>query len=130
MPKLEYLGLGRRKCSVARLKLQMGTGQIIVNDHKFEEYFPIDSLQQLIKQPLEICGANNQFDIVVNVKGGGIVGQAGAVRLALARALEKYDPEWRARLKPAGLLTRDARVKERKKYGLRGARRAFQFSKR
>lgn len=130
MPKLEYLSLGRRKASVARLKMQQGNGRFVVNDQELQDYFPIESLRQLIMQPLEICGANAQFDIVVNVKGGGISGQAGAVRLALARALEKYNPELRARLKPAGLLTRDARVKERKKYGLRGARRAFQFSKR
>lgn len=130
MPKLEYLSVGRRKSSVARLKLQQGSGKFIVNEHELQQYFPIESLRQLIMQPLEVCGANTQFDIVANVKGGGISGQAGAIRLALARALEKYDPELRARLKPAGLLTRDARVKERKKYGLRGARRAFQFSKR
>jgi len=130
MPKLEYLSLGRRKAAVARLKMQQGNGTFVVNDQEFQEYFPIESLQQLIMQPLEICGAKAQFDIIVNVKGGGIAGQAGAVRLALARALEKYNPELRAKLKPAGLLTRDARVKERKKYGLRGARRAFQFSKR
>jgi small subunit ribosomal protein S9 len=130
MPKLEYLSLGRRKAAVARLKMQQGNGTFVVNDQEFQEYFPIESLRQLIMQPLEICGAKAQFDIIVNVKGGGIAGQAGAVRLALARALEKYNPELRAKLKPAGLLTRDARVKERKKYGLRGARRAFQFSKR
>lgn len=130
MPKLEYLSVGRRKSSVARLKLQQGSGKFIVNEQELQNYFSIESLRQLIMQPLEVCGANTQFDIVANVKGGGISGQAGAIRLALARALEKYDPELRARLKPAGLLTRDARVKERKKYGLRGARRAFQFSKR
>lgn len=130
MPKLEYIALGRRKCSVARLRMHAGEGKMIINSRTMDEYFGNESLKRMIVQPLEICGVNGQFDVSVNVQGGGFTGQAGAIRLALARALERYDPELRAKLKPAGFLTRDARVKERKKYGLRGARRAFQFSKR
>jgi len=130
MPKLEYISLGRRKCSVARLRMHAGEGKMTINSRALDEYFGNESLKRMIVQPLEICGVNGQFDVNINVQGGGFTGQAGAIRLAIARALEKYDPELRARLKPAGFLTRDARIKERKKYGLRGARRAFQFSKR
>jgi len=130
MPKLEYISLGRRKSSIARLRMQAGEGKMTINARPLDEYFGNESLKRMIIQPLEICGVNGQFDVIVNVKGGGFTGQAGAIRLAIARALEKYDPELRSKLKPAGFLTRDARIKERKKYGLRGARRAFQFSKR
>ncbi|MCK9245215.1 MAG: 30S ribosomal protein S9 [Candidatus Marinimicrobia bacterium] len=130
MPKLEYISLGRRKCSVARLRMTAGEGKVTINSRTMDEYFGNESLKRMIIQPFEICGVSGQLDVNVNVQGGGFTGQAGAIRLAIARALEKYDPELRARLKPAGFLTRDARVKERKKYGLRGARRAFQFSKR
>lgn len=130
MPKLEYVSLGRRKRAIARLRMAAGKGKITINKRSFEEYFGRDSLKQIIKQPLELCEVMGQFDIRVNVCGGGLSGQAGAIRLAIARALEKYNPELRQKLKPAGFLTRDARVVERKKYGLAGARRAYQFSKR
>jgi len=130
MPKLEYVSLGRRKRAIARLRMAAGKGEITINKRPFEEYFGRDSLKQIIKQPLELCEVVGQFDIRVNVCGGGLSGQAGAIKLAIARALEKYNPELRQKLKPAGFLTRDARVVERKKYGLAGARRAYQFSKR
>ncbi|MCD6440441.1 MAG: 30S ribosomal protein S9 [Candidatus Marinimicrobia bacterium] len=130
MPKLEYISLGRRKRAIARLKMATGKGEITINKRPFEEYFGRDSLKQIIKQPLELCEVVGQFDIRVNVCGGGLSGQAGAIKLAIARALEKYNPELRQKLKSAGFLTRDARVVERKKYGLAGARRAYQFSKR
>jgi len=130
MPKLEYISLGRRKRAVARLRMATGKGKITVNKRAIDDYFGRENLKQIIKQPLELCEVMGQFDIRVNVKGGGLAGQAGAIRLALARALEKFDPELRKKLKPAGFLTRDARVVERKKYGLAGARRAYQFSKR
>ncbi|HOD37882.1 MAG: 30S ribosomal protein S9 [Candidatus Marinimicrobia bacterium] len=130
MPKLEYVSLGRRKSSIARLRMQTGEGKVIINSHPLDEYFGRESLKRMIIQPFEVCGLTGQFDVNVKVEGGGYTGQAGAIRLAIARALEQYDPELRAKLKPAGFLTRDSRVKERKKYGLRGARRAFQFSKR
>lgn len=130
MPKLEYVSLGRRKRAVARLRMLTGKGKIMVNGRPFEKYFGRDSLKQIIVQPLELCGAAGHFDIRINVNGGGLAGQAGAIRLAVARALEKYDPELRRKLKKAGFLTRDARIIERKKYGLAGARRAYQFSKR
>ncbi|HCK98705.1 MAG TPA: 30S ribosomal protein S9 [Candidatus Marinimicrobia bacterium] len=130
MPKLEYVSLGRRKRAIARLRMVAGQGKITINKRPFEEYFGRDSLKQIIKQPLKLCEVDGQFDIRVNVCGGGLSGQAGAIKLAIARALEKYNPELRQKLKPAGFLTRDARVVERKKYGLAGARRAYQFSKR
>jgi small subunit ribosomal protein S9 len=130
MPKIEYISLGRRKRAVARLRLHAGDGKIMINKRAFEDYIPRESLRQLILQPLEICESLGKFDISINVDGGGVAGQAGAIQLALARALEKYDPELRDKLKPAGFLTRDARITERKKYGLAGARRAYQFSKR
>ncbi|MBU0710690.1 30S ribosomal protein S9 [bacterium] len=130
MPKIEYIALGRRKRAVARLRMAAGEGTITVNKRALDDYFGRENLKQIIKQPLELCDAMGQFDIRVNVNGGGLSGQAGAIRLALARALEKYNPELRSKLKPAGFLTRDARVVERKKYGLAGARRAYQFSKR
>jgi len=130
MPKLEYVSLGRRKRAVARLRMTAGKGSFTVNKRDLDNYFGRENLKQIIRQPLELCEVTGQFDIRVNVKGGGLAGQAGAIRLAIARALEKYDPELRKKLKPAGFLTRDARVVERKKYGLAGARRAYQFSKR
>ena len=130
MSKLEYLALGRRKKSIARLRMHAGNGKVVINDRPLADYFPTESLKRMVMQPLELSGTTNQFDILINVAGGGITGQAGAIRLAIARALQKVEPETRTKLKPLGLLTRDARVKERKKYGLRGARRAFQFSKR
>jgi len=130
MPKLEYVSLGRRKRAIARLRMSAGGGKITINKRPFDDYFGRDNLKQIIRQPLELCEAVDQFDIRVNVCGGGLAGQAGAIRLAIARALEKFNPDLRKKLKPAGFLTRDARVVERKKYGLAGARRAYQFSKR
>jgi small subunit ribosomal protein S9 len=122
---------GRRKSATARVFLSpTGTGQIIINRRTVEEYFPLESLRIHLKVPLDVAEATDQMDLWVTVKGGGTTGQAGAVRHGLARALEKYNPELRPALKKAGLLTRDARVKERKKYGQRGARARFQFSKR
>ena len=121
---------GRRKTAVARVVLQPGTGRIIVNRRAFDDYFPQGSLRNLIQSPLEAVNATERFDIRVTVRGGGISGQAGATRHGIARALEKLDPSLRQNLKRGGFLTRDAREKERKKYGQKGARARFQFSKR
>lgn len=121
---------GRRKSSVARVWLHPGAGQIRVNGRDFEDYFPRESLRMLIQQPFDVTGSSGKFDVKVRVAGGGISGQAGALRHAISRALEKLDPEKRVTLKKAGMLTRDARKVERKKYGQRGARARFQFSKR
>jgi len=121
---------GRRKTAVARVRMKLGTGQIVVNGRTMEQFFPRESLQTAIRQPLEAAGVMGRYDIHVNVKGGGISGQAGALRHGLARAIESLDPGQRIALKRAGFLTRDARMKERKKYGQRGARARFQFSKR
>lgn len=130
MPKTEYVATGRRKTAVARLRMQVGEGKFFVNNTPFEKYFNLHSIKHYIVEPLRVCDAFGKFDIKVNVKGGGTSGQAGAIRLAISRALVKYAHELRGRLKPLGLLTRDARIVERKKYGLAGARRAYQFSKR
>jgi small subunit ribosomal protein S9 len=121
---------GRRKTSVARVNLEPGGGRVLVNERAFEEYFTRESLRNLIQSPLDAVNATGRFDIGVTVRGGGISGQAGAMQHGIARALEKFDPSLRATLKRAGFLTRDAREKERKKYGQRGARARFQFSKR
>ena len=121
---------GKRKNAVARIHLTPGTGAMLVNGKTLEEYFPRETLQILVKQPFEVSQGTGRFDVRAHVDGGGVSGQAGAVRHAIARALEKYDPALRPPLKRAGLLTRDARKKERKKYGQRGARARFQFSKR
>ena len=123
-------GTGRRKTSVARTRLYVGSGQITVNGRGLEEYFPRPSLQQVVRQPLVVTSMLGKFDIKVNVEGGGIAGQASAVRHGIARALCEFDAELRASLKKHGYLTRDARKKERKKYGQRGARARFQYSKR
>ncbi|THB63952.1 MAG: 30S ribosomal protein S9 [Desulfovibrio sp.] len=125
-----HYGTGRRKNAVARTRLYTGTGQIFVNDRPLAEYFPRLTLQMIIRQPLVLTNKNDSFDVKINVRGGGIGGQAEAVRHGISRALEKFDPELRPALKKAGFLTRDARKKERKKYGLRGARARFQYSKR
>jgi len=125
-----YYGTGRRKTSVARTRLYPGSGQIIVNGRKLEEYFPRPTLQMIIKQPLKLVKLEGKFDIKVNLKGGGMTGQAEALRHGISRALLAYDPELRPVLKKAGFLTRDPRQKERKKYGQRGARARFQYSKR
>ncbi|WP_027964744.1 30S ribosomal protein S9 [Halalkalibacillus halophilus] len=130
MAQVQYYGTGRRKSSVARVRLVPGNGKIVVNDVDGEQYFPHETLRLVINQPLEATENVGNYDILVNVNGGGFTGQAGAIRLGVARALLEADPEYRATLKRAGYLTRDAREKERKKYGLKGARRAPQFSKR
>jgi len=127
---VEYYGTGRRKTSTARVHLRQGTGQITVNSRPLDEYFANDVLKMIIKQPLSLTETVDKFDIVVTVDGGGPSGQAGAIRHGISRALQVYNTELRKRLKKAGLLTRDPRMKERKKYGQRGARARFQFSKR
>jgi small subunit ribosomal protein S9 len=121
---------GKRKTAIARIYMRPGSGRILVNQRVFEEYFPMETTRNLVRKPLELVNVGADFDIVVNVRGGGIEGQAGAVKHALSRALVLFNPELRAVLKKAGFLTRDARIKERKKYGLRGARRGCQYSKR
>jgi small subunit ribosomal protein S9 len=130
MAQVQYFGTGRRKSSVARVRLVPGDGKITINGRDAEMYFPREYLQNHAKEPLEAAGAASRFDVIVDVKGGGTTGQAGAIRLGIARALLQADSEMRPLLKKAGFLTRDPRKKERKKYGLRKARRAPQFSKR
>ena len=127
---VQYLGTGRRKSSVARVYLRSGKGTITINGRAFEDYIPSAAVRLDVLQPLELTETTDKFDILVNVFGGGITGQAGAIRLGITRALMEVNPEYRATLKPAGLVTRDPRAKERKKYGLKKARRAPQFSKR
>ncbi len=126
----EYLGTGRRKTAIARVRLTTGTGKIVVNGRALENYFPVDSLRVQVLQPLTATSNTEKFDVRVNVTGGGPNGQAGAVRHGIARALLKFDAALRPSLKAEGLLTRDSRMKERKKYGQPGARKRFQFSKR
>jgi small subunit ribosomal protein S9 len=126
----EYYGTGRRKTSTARVFLRPGSGAITINRRAFDEAFPTEALRTQIKQPLVITENHEKFDVLAIVDGGGVAGQAGAVRLGIARALVAFDAELRKALKKDGLLTRDARTKERKKYGLAGARKRFQFSKR
>ncbi len=126
----KYYGTGRRKSSVARVYLVPGNGKITVNKRDIDEYFDLETLKVIIKQPLELTGTTEKFDIKVNVHGGGFTGQAGAIRHGISRGLLEADIEYRPALKKAGFLTRDSRMKERKKYGLKGARRAPQFSKR
>ncbi len=122
--------IGRRKTAVARLQLREGTGQITVNKRPYDEYFPTISLQNSVLLPLQVANLQNKFDLSINASGGGANGQVGAIRLAIARALVKFDPELRGELKEKGLLRRDPRMKERKKPGQPGARKRFQFSKR
>ena len=130
MAEIQYYGTGRRKTSVARVYLRPGSGQITVNHRDFDNYFPNQVLKMVIRQPLLLTETADKFDILVNVNGGGSTGQAGAIRHGIARALIEYNPELRPRLKATGLLTRDARKVERKKYGQPKARKRFQFSKR
>ena len=125
-----FYGTGRRKTSIARVRLYPGTGSITINGKDISEYFGLETLNLIVNQPFDVTGTVGKFDIVANVKGGGISGQAGAVRHGVARALLASDDTLRGALKKAGLLTRDPRMKERKKYGLKAARRAPQFSKR
>jgi small subunit ribosomal protein S9 len=121
---------GKRKSAIARVYLRPGNGRITVNQREFEDYFPMETTRNLVRKPLQLVEAGSEFDILVNVRGGGLEGQAGAVKHALSRALAVFNSELRPILKKAGFLTRDARIKERKKYGLRGARRGCQYSKR
>ena len=130
MKNTHNISVGRRKSSVARVFYKNGTGKIIINETKALEYFKRESLVMMLSQPLELVEFNKKYDFVINVHGGGLSGQAGAVRLGIARSLEKIDPSFRSTLKKAGMLKRDARVVERKKYGQPGARKKFQFSKR
>ena len=130
MPVTEFYATGRRKTSSARVFLRPGTGTITVNHREFNAFFPTEALRTQIKKPLVLTETVEKFDILATVAGGGVSGQAGAVRLGIARALVEYNLELRKRLKNEGLLTRDARAKERKKYGMAGARKRFQFSKR
>lgn len=125
-----YIAIGRRKTASARVRLVPGTGKVTVNKREFAEYFPSEQVRGYIMKPLEITGKQADFDVVTLIDGGGIIGQAGALRHGIARALEKYNAEFRAVLKAAGMLTRDSREKERKKPGRPGARKRFQFSKR
>ena len=130
MAALEYYGTGRRKTSTARVFLRPGNGAVKINERTFEAFFPTEALRTQIKTPLVLTETVERFDILATVAGGGVSGQAGAVRLGIARALVEYNGELRKQLKTEGLLTRDARAKERKKYGMAGARKRFQFSKR
>jgi small subunit ribosomal protein S9 len=130
MADIQYYGTGRRKTSTARVYLRPGTGNIVVNRREFNQYFPNEALQMIIRQPLRLTDTAGKFDILVNVDGGGTAGQAGAVRHGITRALMEYNADLRPTLKKAGLITRDPRQKERKKYGQKGARARFQFSKR
>ena len=125
-----FYGTGRRKSSVARVRLYTGTGKITINDRDIDDYFGLETLKLIVRQPLTLTGTTEKLDIVCRVGGGGVTGQAGAIRHGLSRALLQYDENLRTTLKKAGFLTRDPRMKERKKYGLKGARRAPQFSKR
>ena len=127
---VQYLATGRRKTAVARVILRPGEGKVVVNRQAFDVYFPSDALRAEIKQPLAATELAGKFDVLVNTNGGGIHGQAGAARLGIARALVIFNPELRSRLRQGGFLTRDPRAKERKKYGQKGARKRFQFSKR
>ena len=126
----KYYGTGRRKSSVARVYLLPGKGNIMINKRSIDEYFGLETLKLIVRQPLELIGVTAKYDVQVNVFGGGYTGQAGAIRHGISRALLQADGEYRQSLKKAGFLTRDPRMKERKKYGLKGARRAPQFSKR
>ena len=126
----EFLGTGRRKCSVARVRLTTGSGKIEINGKDINEYFDLETLKTIVRQPLVLTETLNNVDVVVNIYGGGKTGQAGAIRHGITRALIEFRPELRPELKKAGFVTRDARKKERKKYGLKKARRAPQFSKR
>ncbi|AOV06550.1 30S ribosomal protein S9 [Sporosarcina ureilytica] len=130
MAQVQYLGTGRRKSSVARVRLVPGDGKIIINNRDVEDYVPFETLREVIKQPLITTETLGSYDVLVNVHGGGYTGQAGAIRHGVARALLNVDPDFRPALKSAGFLTRDPRMKEREKYGFRGARRRPQFSKR
>ena len=127
---VQYVGTGRRKCSVARVFLRPGKGEIKVNNRAFESYFPTENTRAVVRQPLAATESVDKFDLLILANGGGVAGQAGAARLGVARALVEFNAELRGRLKKLGFLTRDPRKHERKKYGQKGARKRFQFSKR
>jgi len=127
---IQYYGTGRRKTSTARVYLRPGAGDVIVNRKPFDRYFPNETLRMIIRQPLQLTETTAKFDVLINVSGGGPTGQAGAIRHGITRALLEFNAELRPTLKQAGLVTRDPRIKERKKYGQKGARKRFQFSKR
>ena len=130
MAQVQYYGTGRRKTSTARVRLVPGSGKVLINDRDAKDYFPYDTQLLIMNQPLAVTETEGTYDVLVNVHGGGFTGQAGAIRHGISRALLKADPDYRASLKREGFLTRDPRMVERKKYGLKGARRAPQFSKR
>jgi len=130
MPEKTFYATGKRKTAVARVWIKPGEGKITVNDQGLDRYFPLDTAKGMIFQPLELTGTLGQFDIIANVQGGGMIGQAGALRHGITRALLAVKDEFREILKKAGLITRDSRIKERKKYGQKGARKRFQYSKR
>ena len=130
MAKVQYIGTGRRKKSIARVRLVPGNGKVVINKREIENYFGLETLRMIVNQPLVLTDTKDKFDVLVNVHGGGFTGQAGAIRHGITRALLKADDVLRAELKKAGFLTRDSRMKERKKYGLKKARKASQFSKR
>lgn len=130
MAVAQYYGTGRRKSSVARVRLVPGTGKVVINGRELKEYFGRETLELIIRQPLKLTGTNDQYDVIASVAGGGASGQAGAIRHGISRALLDVNAELRSSLKKAGFLTRDPRKKERKKYGLKKARKASQFSKR
>lgn len=130
MAKVQYWGTGRRKKAVARVRLVPGDGNITINDRTFEDFFPNKTSRLIVQQPLELTSTNGRFDVICRVHGGGVTGQAGSIQLGIARALIKANPELRSQLRGAGFLTRDPRMKERKKYGLHKARKAPQYSKR
>ena len=130
MAEIQYYGTGRRKSSTARVYLRPGAGEVQVNRKAFDRYFPNETLRMIIRQPLQLTETTGKFDVLINVTGGGPSGQAGAIRHGITRALLEYNGDLRPALKQAGLVTRDPRIKERKKYGQKGARKRFQFSKR
>ena len=130
MAEIQYYGTGRRKSSTARVYLRAGAGEVMINRKSFDTYFPNETLRMIIRQPLNLTETATKFDVLINVRGGGPAGQAGAIRHGITRALLEYNADLRPALKQAGLVTRDPRIKERKKYGQKGARKRFQFSKR
>ncbi|HET6648463.1 MAG TPA: 30S ribosomal protein S9 [Pyrinomonadaceae bacterium] len=130
MAEIQYYGTGRRKTSTARVYLRPGVGEVLVNRKPFDKYFPNETLRMIIRQPLQLTETTTKFDLLINVSGGGPSGQAGAIRHGITRALMEFNADLRPTLKQAGLVTRDPRIKERKKYGQKGARKRFQFSKR
>ena len=130
MAEIQYYGTGRRKTSTARVYLRPGAGEVVVNRKPFDKYFPNETLRMIIRQPLQLTETTTKFDLLINVSGGGPSGQAGAIRHGITRALMEFNADLRPALKQAGLVTRDPRIKERKKYGQKGARKRFQFSKR